>query len=392
MRLRAASIAALVLALPATTTAQTYPDIALPTPTGPHAVGTRTTVVVDSTRVETPGSEAGGPRVVRMRLWYPAGEADGPTVAYMDAPTAATWVERHGFPEGFERHVRTHARENAVLAEAGSPWPLLVFSHGMSWPTAMYQAFHEELASHGYVVAAIDHTGYVDAVVFPDGTVGGFTAWSGPAGSEEARRARLAEHMPTWVADLRIALDAIERRSESGDRFYASLSTENVGALGHSYGGGAATRLMEADPRVVAAANLEGSAYGADTLPFHVSRPLLHVVGGYNEALLVATEFEPDDAPLYEILVHGAFHSTFSDLIYLHAFKADDAWRARHRYDLDPARALAITNDHLRAFFDRYVKGIEDGPREDLLHLRSRADLESASTRGYPEVERRLDY
>lgn len=392
MTIRATSIAALLLALPATAAGQAYPDVALPSPTGPHPVGTRVTVIVDSSRVEALGPRAGGPRVLRMRLWYPARETDGPTVAYMDGPTAAAWVGRHGFPEGFERHVRTHAQADAPLALTDASWPLLVFSHGMSWPTAMYQAFHEELASHGYVVAAIDHTGYVDAVVFPDSTVAGFTAWSEWPTSEEARRARFAAHMPTWVADLQFALDAIERRARSGDSFFRTLSIERVGAFGHSYGGGAVTRLMEADSRVVAAANLEGGAYGADTVAFRVSEPLLHVVGGYNEGLLVATAFEPDDAPLYEVVVHGAFHSTFSDLIYLHAFKADDAWRARHRYDLDPGRAVTITKDYLRAFFDRYVKGIEDGPRENLLHLRSRADLESASTRGYPEVEVRLDY
>jgi dienelactone hydrolase len=261
----------------------------------------------------------------------------------------------------------------------------------MSWPAAMYQSFFEELASHGYVVAAVDHTGYADAIVFPDGRVAGFTAWSGPPDTEAERRGRLAAHMPTWVADLRFALDEIARAADSGDGFHRSIAANGVGAFGHSYGGGAAARLMEEDPRVVAAVNLEGGAYGPDTLPFVVREPLLHVVAGYNEADLVATDFEADGAPLYEVVVHGTFHSTFSDLIYLHAIKADDEWLGRHRFDLQPARAIRIANDYMLAFFDRYVKEI-DGEREDLLHLRSEADLGSSETRGYPEVDLAIDY
>jgi dienelactone hydrolase len=393
MRSRTAILAVLLFGVLAAAPAsgQDYPDVALPAPTGPHAIGTRIDVVVDSTRSERFGPDSGGPRVLRIRYWYPASRAEGDPVPYMDRPTAVTWVERHGFPKGFERRVRTHARADASIATREGPWPLVLFSHGMSWPAAMYQAFHEELASHGYVVAAVDHTGYSDAVVFPDGRVAGFTAWSEPPTSEEERRARLAAHMPTWVADLRFALDEIARASAEGRGFHRSIAATGVGAFGHSYGGGATARVMEDDPRVVAAVNLEGSAYGSDTLPFVVREPLLHVVGGYNEADLVATEFAPENAPLYEVIIHGTFHSTFSDLIYLHAVKADEAWRERHRYDLEPARALRIANDYLLAFFDRYVKGIE-GERDDLLHLRSAADLETSETRGYPEVELAVDY
>lgn len=389
VRIGAALLSTVLGAAPAS--GQQYPETALPLPSGAHAIGTRVEVVVDSTRIERLGPDSGGPRVLRISYWYPASETDRDPAPYMDRPTAATWVERHGFPEGFERKVRTHAREGAPLAPGDSAWPLLLFSHGMSWPAAMYQSFFEELASHGYVIAAVDHTGYSDAIVFPDGRVAGFTAWSGSPDSEEARRARLAFHMPTWIGDLRFALDAIERAGVAGEPFFRSIAATGVGAFGHSYGGGAVARLMETDSRVVAAANLEGGAYGPDTLPFVVGKPLLHVVAGYNATELLATEFEPDDAPLYEVVVHGTFHSTFSDLIYLHAVKADAEWLWRHRFDLAPARALRIANDYLLAFFDRYVKGIE-GSRADLLHLRSSADLQSAGTHGYPEAELRLDY
>ena len=382
---------ALALLAAAPAAAQDFPAVELPRPTGPHAIGTRTAVVVDSIRRETFGPDSGAPRRLRVRFWYPAAEPTGPTAPYMDAPTAATWVERHGFPEGFHERVRTHSVEEATPTVSAEPWPLLLFSHGMSWPAAMYQSFFEELASHGYVVAAVDHTGYSDAILFPDGHRVGFEAWSEPPATEEERRARLAAHMGTWVADLRRALDWIEEARLGGDPFFERIATSQVGAFGHSYGGGAAARLLSADPRVVAAANLEGGAYGPDTTALAISEPLLHVVAGYNERDLVATEFSPADAPLYEVLIHGTFHSTFSDLIHLHAVQADSAWLHRHRFDLEPARALRITNDYLRAFFDRYLRRI-DGPAEDLLHLRSAADLEGSSSRGYPEVELRLDY
>jgi predicted dienelactone hydrolase len=52
------------------------------------------------------------------------------------------------------------------IAEGSARFPLIVFSHGPGLATLAYSIQIEELVSHGYVVAAIDHTYETFATVF----------------------------------------------------------------------------------------------------------------------------------------------------------------------------------------------------------------------------------
>ena len=49
--------------------------------------------------------------------------------------------------------------------------PLVVLSPGFTSPRSTLTALAEDLASHGYVVAGIDHTYESHATAFPDGRV-----------------------------------------------------------------------------------------------------------------------------------------------------------------------------------------------------------------------------
>lgn len=44
-----------------------------------------------------------------------------------------------------------------VLEEPGTPMPLVVFSHGLAGIRTTYSTLCTDLASHGYIVAAIEH-------------------------------------------------------------------------------------------------------------------------------------------------------------------------------------------------------------------------------------------
>jgi|SRR5215469_10104468 len=51
----------------------------------------------------------------------------------------------------------THTIENAPIARDDKKFPLLLFCHGWGNPTFLYTAELEDIVSHGYIVAPVDH-------------------------------------------------------------------------------------------------------------------------------------------------------------------------------------------------------------------------------------------
>src|SRR5262245_38811452 len=148
----------------------------LPRPTGPLSVGRITRHWTDRTRVE-PVDPMHGRRELMVDVWYPTDTATGPAADYFDisAFNDARSAERLG---GYLRaaydaiksgSVRTHAVAGAPFARSVQRSPVLIFSHGGGETRETYSAQMEDLASHGYVVAAITHTYDAVLTAFPDG-------------------------------------------------------------------------------------------------------------------------------------------------------------------------------------------------------------------------------
>jgi len=100
---------------------------------GPYGVGYRT---LDVTYTPEGFTE---PRTIEVSLWYPTEDASGDATVYLDLIT----------------------REDVYLdatAVAG-PHPVLAFSHGNGGVAEQSYFLTEHFASHGWVVAAPDHTG-----------------------------------------------------------------------------------------------------------------------------------------------------------------------------------------------------------------------------------------
>jgi predicted dienelactone hydrolase len=119
---------------------------------------------------------------------------------------------------------------DAVPSRAcGQPVPLVVFSHGNTGCGIQSIAFTEELARHGYVVAAPDHA---DAMVCH--TVR-------PTVPVPRTRQPDFDKLDTWnetsFADRRADVEAtIDGLLAHGD-FHDVIDAENIGAAGHSLGG-----------------------------------------------------------------------------------------------------------------------------------------------------------
>jgi len=133
---------------------------------GSHAVGVRTLVLVDRNQVDLLGWDPrSGPAPKRDRsltvdLWYPAQPAKG---ALPETYSASLASEPPAPPAHF---TMPGIAVRDAPPEAGR-FPLVIVSHGAGYVTAAMNWLTENLASKGYVVAAIRHEDTYGASGFP---------------------------------------------------------------------------------------------------------------------------------------------------------------------------------------------------------------------------------
>jgi dienelactone hydrolase len=246
------------------------PRFRLPAPTGPYAVGTMTRYWVDTTREN---------RELMVQIWYPAQtSASAPLACYMQH--AQVLGNAFGVPGFFFRHLNylpTQALCQVALAPDQQTYPILLFSHGLGGVRTQNTFQCQELASHGYIVAAVDHTHYAAGVVFPDGRVSPFSLEKlgmtpemmkqvnrDPAIFSAYMRA-IEQALPVVAGDQRFVLDrlALLHDDDPEHLFTGRLDLHHIGAFGHSQGGATAWHLCSIDPRCKAALNLDGPALGS---------------------------------------------------------------------------------------------------------------------------------
>jgi dienelactone hydrolase len=343
----------------------------LPEPTGPCPVGTTSLCLTDTSRPD-PWAAGVNARELMVSLWYPAVRSDGRRARYMTPAESELQLTSRGItgvPPDALSAVRTNAAVDATPAGRQRALPLVVLSPGFTNPRSALTALAEDLASHGYVVAGIDHTYESFATAFPDGRVTTCLARQatrrGPRFWEKVAAGR--------GADARFVLGELTGAHPAWPGA-GLIDPSRMAMAGHSAGGAAAIAAMLADSRIRVGVDMDGAT--VTPIPDHgLSRPFLFLgkqsnyTPGSGGAV---TTWERDWKLLTGwkrwLLVAGAVHASFTDLALLADQSGIDIGAA-----LSGARSLDITRAYVRAFFDQ--------------HLRSRpqALLDRPSPR-YPEV------
>jgi predicted dienelactone hydrolase len=211
--------ALLAVALSACATSDpSSPPLDRPDQLGAFAVGHSSFTAMD---------EARGDRELPVDVWYPVehGDAEG------SPPTRYPLAD----PIALES-------EAAVEGARVSPLPnqtLLVFSHGYGGISTQSIDLMETLASHGFVVISPEHTG------------------NAQGSSDDSFDEAAANRVP----DVSFLIDTMFARSrDPQDDFFGRLTEQQVGVLGHSFGGMTAIGMAAGwagaapDPRVTAIA------------------------------------------------------------------------------------------------------------------------------------------
>ncbi|HEX6420101.1 MAG TPA: hypothetical protein VFZ77_16490, partial [Acidimicrobiales bacterium] len=219
----AAAVATAVLPVHGVTDGWVVPySPALPPPTGAHPVGVRDVHLVDAGRSD-PLVSGSGHRELMVSVFYPAapgleggGSLDDLALApYVSEQVAMRWGRDVSSDLGVRRDAvnwqfRIHARDHAPPASGRHP--VLVFTPPPHALRSSYTLMAEELASHGYVVVTVDHTGEAPVVEFPGRRIEEATAGAALGTAAHRARARdlvfVATHLDRLGDELRPALDA----------------------------------------------------------------------------------------------------------------------------------------------------------------------------------------
>jgi dienelactone hydrolase len=305
---------------------------AFPKPSGPFAVGTVERVMVDPDRTNLyryrPATNA-----FMVTFWYPA---DPPTAGVLPSAmwdqriAAATSLYSYG---GYDTRWASiapklvgHRFRGIPLATGTGKCPVVLYSHGLPGFRKLVSRTMEELASHGYVVAAIDHPDCW-ATEFPDGRY--------LAGNHSG-------DVPGRLKDMTFLLDQLAVLNTSDPIFSGRLDLDRIGVSGGSMGG-MVVETCRSDSRVKCAVLYD--AGNVQLNPAGLQKPFLVALGETNSCY-------SEDQWLFSMAttnavflqIRGADHFTPCDI----------GWTGQIPWGRGPALAM----DACRVwFFDTYLKG-----------------------------------
>src|SRR5262245_39054464 len=185
---------------------------------GRFPVGVRTSQGLDPARN----------RRFQCEIWYPAaaqhaGQDLAPATQDVFAVPASTASRRQMAVRGAASQPGTH--------------PLIVFSHSSGGNRQQSTFLCTHLSSHGYLVAALDHSELVAAELARK-----------PGETGEQKAARVAAWIANRVPDIRFLVDHL--LDDAVWDAEARPDSARIGVIGHSFGGWTALAATETDARI----------------------------------------------------------------------------------------------------------------------------------------------
>ena len=340
--IRALSIVGAVVAVAAALLLWFYPSWSLPQTTGAYEVAMSKSILIDESRIE-PYENDNSHRWLGIGLWYPIDDT-------LDKNSC----------------------------------PLVVFSHGSFGVKESNESLYRELASHGYVVCAIDHTYHSLGAVDADGKKVGIDGEymkqvMGASDKDEEKREELAMLFSQWMKirmdDMGFVLDTIINSANTGDSAaegaYLLIDTKKIGVMGHSLGGAAALGMGRVRDDVGAVIALEApfmydvkgisdgdfvwdeTAYPVPLLSVY-SDSSWHILGSSPQYAQNFTILNDTSETTFDIYTKGAGHMTLTDLA---LSKPPLCLMFGQELFLDAEAYTRKLNHNYLEFFDSCLKG-----------------------------------
>lgn len=353
-----------------------HQTVVLPAPTGSYAVGRMEYDWTDQARNDRLAPHAGTKRELVVWAWYPAVQVPGA----QSAPYLPPKWEQANDNQLMQSSdsIQTHSVAHAPVATSAAHYPVLIFEPGMGKIPAQYTTLLEDLASHGYIIFAINPTYSADAVVFSDGRV----AEASPAGTLEDANQQAAGNrlVQVWAQDVIFVMNQLERlNAASGNMWSQHLDLARLGVFGHSFGGATAAQVCHMDTRCKVGIDIDGALFG-DVVQTGLDKPFMVMQLGadtcsdpncraFQREIQAILRTVPRGAS-YHMNIKNTKHFNCSDYaIYFSPLRAFGLLGS-----IDGTRGLQITRAYVRGFFDTYLNNTS-------------SPLLRAPVSAYPEVQ-----
>ncbi len=351
------------------------PVFHFPNPTGPYGIGTTTYYWVDESRPEIFTSTPDDHRELMVQVWYPAEKNQtNQRDSYVHDVNFSTTASKLGhLPPFFFDHLKyvmTNAQPSVAVADAGTRFPVVIYSPGRGGYRSVNTYQTEELVSHGYIVVGIDHPYSVADVVFPDGRhvaldqrVVDFKLDGQDAPFKQSVDELLGQDA-VFVLNQVTALD----QSDPNGILTGRMDLDHVGIFGASLGGITTAEACRMDARFRACLGLD-VAMPADVIQSGLHQPIMWIVretsdrtdegwrplGTKEQNSSVRAVYDQLQGDGYIVSIPNMFHSDITDFsnFMIQPFArwtgltGPGDWRRMH----------AAINAYSLALFDTYLKG-----------------------------------
>ncbi|MNB95277.1 isoform II [compost metagenome] len=316
-----------------------FPQYRLPEVTGEYPVATVVYTYTDKNRIEQ-FTDTGGHRHVNVEFWYPE--------------------------------------------QAEGTYPLLVFSHGAYGVRSSNTSTFTELASHGYVVASIDHpyhSFYTESVdgeltlISPDyfrefnntNKEGVYTA--------AEMYSIIQKNMKLRTDDMSLVIDTVVEMAaqDNAPAVYPLIDPAKIGVFGHSMGGAASVWLGRERDDISALVNLDGPLFSE----LRLNRKADHFIAANEAYTIPLLNIYSDDVwkqldyvtvyagnktadqtftESYSVHFQGANHMSLTDLPLFSPILAN--MMPVGKAVIDKYYCIETMNQLVLQFFDYTLKGI----------------------------------
>ncbi|XP_048203618.1 platelet-activating factor acetylhydrolase isoform X2 [Perognathus longimembris pacificus] len=268
---------------------------------------------------------------------------------------------------------KVSAKWNAPL-RTGEKYPLIVFSHGLGAFRTIYAAIGVDLASHGFIVAAVEHR---------DGSASATYYFEDQPAAELGNKTWLYFKTMTWEEGKTLRKKQVQQRAQECSRALSllldmdqgkpvknelgldfdvgqlkdSIDRNKIAAIGHSFGGATIIQTLSEDHRFRCGIALDPWMFPvSDDLYSKISQPLFFINSErfqtHNDTEKMRAFFLPGKERKM-IAIRGSVHQNFADFTF--ATGRILGQKLTLKGDLDSGVVMDLNNKASLAFLQKYL-------------------------------------